>query len=355
MMKRFPVLLLVVSSACAPASLPSAPLYPAPQQAPRPEPATITTSAPPELAPWPSPRGPRLTRAPSVWCVSASFGGACGSSTLRSSRARSDWDAALVAALPRALAAQNDDEEAAAARALLEVLHEPATRVEKGPTDPPPDSTPAAPPLTHTVDGVVVVPVTLTNGSAIEPTTWRIEKDLANAKLAVIDLRGAAGNDFTDLLFNSIGFHLAPHPATGLASRIVEHHGYHQQAGTTSGAYSTWLAAQLPTVYPVAPKLRTAAPRFPGRTPRPACPTSRGRCSALATRRSSYRARFPPARSWVPTTCSSAADGSRTCGGRSWWARCRNPTCSCQPARRTKPSSPPRCVPPSTRRRRNRL
>src|SRR5579862_4116046 len=42
-----------------------------------------------------------------------------------------DWDAALVAALPGALAAETDDEEIAALRTLLEALHDPATRIEK--------------------------------------------------------------------------------------------------------------------------------------------------------------------------------------------------------------------------------
>lgn len=167
-----------------------------------------------------------------------------------------DWDAALVAALPRALDAQSDDDEAAAARMMLDALHDPATRVEKRAAEPPHDAKPAAPPQTRTVDGVTVIPVTLASWEALEPTTARVEKDLAGAKLAIIDLRGTSGNDFTGMLFDSLGSHLAPHPATGLASRIVEHHGYHQQAGATSGGYDSWLAAQMPTAYPVAPKLR---------------------------------------------------------------------------------------------------
>ncbi len=49
-----------------------------------------------------------------------------------------DWDAALMAALPSALAAETDDDAAAAVRVMLEALHDPATRVEHGAEATPP-------------------------------------------------------------------------------------------------------------------------------------------------------------------------------------------------------------------------
>jgi len=166
-----------------------------------------------------------------------------------------DWDAALVAAMPRALTAKNDDDEAEAARIMLGALHDPVTRVEKRAADAPTAAARAADSPTRTVDGVVIVPVALSDWSAVDRTTERLEKDLAGAKLAVIDLRGTPAADFTELLFESFGFHLAPHAATGLAYRVVEHHGYHQQAGVTSGGYDTWLTTRLPNEYPATAKL----------------------------------------------------------------------------------------------------
>lgn len=251
-MKRLPVLLL--ASACAPAAMQTAVPSPAPKHALASEATPVATDGPPAPPPAETPqpvidaRTMRLARLCKLWGLARFIHPSVVRGTV-------DWDAALVAALPRALAAQTDDEEAEAARALLGALHDPATRVEKAATDAPKAATRVADSPMRTVDGVVIVSAAISSLGAVDSTAERLEKDLAGAKLAVIDLRSMPADDFTGVLFQSFGPRLAPHPARALAYRVVEHQGYHQQKGSTSGAYDTWLMTRLPTEYPEAPKL----------------------------------------------------------------------------------------------------
>ena len=162
-----------------------------------------------------------------------------------------DWDAALVAALPKALAAQTDEEEIAAVRALLGSLHDPVTRVEH--------AVPAARSVgsvlaSSTVAGVAVIPVAAATWPEIGPAAKRLESQLASAKLAVIDLRARSPEEgsLTRMVFDAAAGHLTPHETADLTSRFVEHHGYPPQEGTTSGSYVTLIATVLPTIYPAA-------------------------------------------------------------------------------------------------------
>jgi hypothetical protein len=92
-------------------------------------------AAPRELAPPNDPRIARLARVARVW----------GEVRYRHPylfyRDDIDWDGALVAAIPRIDAAQTDEEEATAVQAMLDALHDPATRVEVEPAVDTPGST----------------------------------------------------------------------------------------------------------------------------------------------------------------------------------------------------------------------
>jgi C-terminal processing protease CtpA/Prc len=159
-----------------------------------------------------------------------------------------DWDAALMAALPAALAATNDDDEAAAVRLLLAALHDPATRVDVDLTPIPAKGEKNAP--TRVVDGVPVIPVAADTWQDIAPTAERLEKELATAKVAVIDLRGST--DVVSTIMDRVAPRIAPHDALSFVHRFVEHRGYRPQSGVTSGSYRTLLAADLPVMYPAA-------------------------------------------------------------------------------------------------------
>jgi len=253
-MKRASFVLLL-ASACTPAVAPPVASPPVAKQALVTEassPAPSTSTPPPAAepaAPVVDPRTARLVRLCTLWGKVRYLHPWVVEGTV-------DWDAALVAALPKALAAQNDDDEAAAARVMLDALHDPSTRVENRSTATPPAQKAPAAAQTRTVDGVVIVPVALGAWDAADATAARVEKDLATAKLAVIDLRGTPPTgDYWKTLFGSVGQRLTPHPATGLASRVAEHRGYRQQEGITSGGYGSVLATDLAVTYPAAPKL----------------------------------------------------------------------------------------------------
>ena len=105
-----------------------------------------------------------------------------------------DWDAALVTALPRIRAAATDDAFAAAVGELLSALGDPLTRVERVPA-PAPKSLPAAAsatPLFHWEGKVLVV--TLSGvPTAMEKDRYGfgqpLKLELAKAEAVVVDAR----------------------------------------------------------------------------------------------------------------------------------------------------------------------
>ncbi|HEY2509705.1 MAG TPA: S41 family peptidase [Polyangiaceae bacterium] len=162
-----------------------------------------------------------------------------------------DWDGALVAALPQALAAQTDDDELTATKALLGALHDPVTRVD------PPSTHPTAPPAeaaVRIVDGVTVIPVRPGGWHDIGPTSEHLVEELTKTKLAVIDLRATTGElgKLAAWAVDRGAERLTPHAALGLPSLTMEHRGYRPQEIATSGDYLSLLASVLPSSYPAA-------------------------------------------------------------------------------------------------------
>jgi hypothetical protein len=166
-----------------------------------------------------------------------------------------DWDSALVEALPRALAATNDDELAAAVTSMTTALHDPATRVERSPVATPPATTPPVTP-SSTVDGVLVVHVAARGWQGVDPEVSRVVPEIEKAPLLVLDLRASTDDDAwgAQLVVDKIAARLPSHDSTGITERFVEHRGYQPQSGVTSGGYETLLAARLPPTFAASTK-----------------------------------------------------------------------------------------------------
>ncbi len=161
-----------------------------------------------------------------------------------------DWDAALVGALPRAFAAKDEDEFAAAVQVMVAALRDPATRVEhEVETVLAAATAPVA--SSRTIDGVLVVRVAASGWQGVEPEAARIEPEIEKAPLVVLDVRATTRDDASgaQLVVDKIAARLPSHDAIGIAQQFVEHRGYKPQTGVTSGQYATLLAATLPLTF----------------------------------------------------------------------------------------------------------
>src|SRR5215468_457246 len=101
-----------------------------------------------------------------------------------------DWDAALVAAIPKAEAATTTDEYRAAVDAMLKTLGDPVTRVMD-----PPTPRPAAAAKLALPPGVVELKVAELASPSVDLATLptkvaQIAADAAKATVLVVDLRG---------------------------------------------------------------------------------------------------------------------------------------------------------------------
>ncbi len=144
-------------------------------------------------------------------------------------------------------------------KALLDSLHDPVTRVDLAASSSSTTSAPRAAVPAHVVDGVTVVPVSVTDWRGLEAEGERLVKELAQAKLAVIDLRATDRNvgELSAMAIERVASHLTIHEGVGSVQRKIEHRGYRPQTLATSGGYSTLLASVLADSYPA------------GTTPRP--------------------------------------------------------------------------------------
>jgi len=100
-----------------------------------------------------------------------------------------DWDGALLAAIPRVMAADNREAYAAAVQAMLDVLGDPATHVA-GASEPPPRPVPLS---RKTADGILIVtvnPATLGAGAEAARRLRQVAAELTSARAVVFDLRG---------------------------------------------------------------------------------------------------------------------------------------------------------------------
>jgi C-terminal processing protease CtpA/Prc len=159
-----------------------------------------------------------------------------------------DWDAALVAALPKVEAARSREEYAAAVQGMLDALGDPVTRVlppEAPAEEKPADKTP--PPLTKRLDDGTLV---LDFAHAARAMGYRdlmrsinaAFQDVSRQKAVIVDLRGgSAAEDPAGELFSyaldQVGNALLSRPCRAPSQRYVLRSGYQTQEGSSSGSY----------------------------------------------------------------------------------------------------------------------
>lgn len=156
-----------------------------------------------------------------------------------------DWDAALVAAVPRVSAARDRADYAAAVQRMLDVLHDPVTKVhQESPPLPPVSRDEPDPRAWWSRDSVLVV--SLRNLEDLDDFNRTIERLVAitdtvrEARRVIFDLRASsgAGADIEWALAESgvlSLFTTAPLKAPDQRGRF--HSGFVPEDGTTSGGY----------------------------------------------------------------------------------------------------------------------
>ena len=138
-----------------------------------------------------------------------------------------DWDAALIAAIPKAEAATTEAQYKAAVDGMLAVLHDPVTHVgERAPAPPP---RPSSEWLTWPAPGVLEVDVF--SMLATSGATSRIATEEAKAKTLILDVRRVPTREV-----DALG-EVLPAIETWPSERTIEHHGFRTQVGMTSGGY----------------------------------------------------------------------------------------------------------------------
>ena len=173
-----------------------------------------------------------------------------------------DWDGALVKAIPRVKAARTPADYRMAIAGMLEVLGDPATRVEMMSAEPPPARAAPAPPADstyfHVVDGYVVVDAaSLTQAmarGAASPGQVQLQAEIDKATGVVLDCRfaNAQPNNGQSFFLNTFLTGLLPMIVEGSASlgtaRYRLHNGYPPQQGNSSGGYSSSFVSTTPNV-----------------------------------------------------------------------------------------------------------
>ena len=149
-----------------------------------------------------------------------------------------DWDAALVAAIPKVEAAKTLAEYRAAVQGMLAALNDPVTRTGGAPP-PAPQKAPADW-LTTTSPGVLEVKITgFTAGGfdyvGMETKAAQLTAEAAKAKVLIVDMR-AAGTDFAGYAVEQF-IDALPAIDEWPLERSIQHHGFRTQEGQTSGGY----------------------------------------------------------------------------------------------------------------------
>lgn len=186
-----------------------------------------------------------------------------------------DWDQALLEALPRVRAAESPEAYAAAVRAMLDRLGDPATRVRSRPQAAPggPASAPAAtadaPPLFRWEEGeVLVLDLRRLAGHSDGLTrlweqTAALGKEVAKARAVVADLRSLPDEDsVADLrfAFEGLSRSLVHRTVQAPAERYLIHSGYAPQQGGTSGGYYSAFLTRFAESYSPPPAAADAEP-----------------------------------------------------------------------------------------------
>ncbi|MCP3136127.1 S41 family peptidase [Pyxidicoccus xibeiensis] len=184
-----------------------------------------------------------------------------------------DWDAALVEALPQALAAPTPEALANAVGGMLRRLDDPLTRVERDTPRPPPPTAPAPGPFSRWSGDVLVVDLDrrYANLNELFPAMSALAPELAKARRVLVDLR-ASGPDEALWMEMALGFlerSLPSEQVTAPAERFRVYSGFPVQLGPSSGGYTASVETRLARSFAPAPGTpkRSVAFLVNGRTP----------------------------------------------------------------------------------------
>ncbi|MCP3100918.1 S41 family peptidase [Myxococcus sp. K15C18031901] len=166
-----------------------------------------------------------------------------------------DWDAALVEALPEALAATTPEALEHAVSGMLRRLDDPLTRIEDAPPAGAPSGAPR--PLSRWVGEVLVLDLDrrYANLHALYPAMRALEPELARARHVILDLR-ARGTEEARWMEMSLGFleqSLPSEPVSAPAERLRQYSGFPAQRGPSSGDFTTSFETRMPRMFTPAP------------------------------------------------------------------------------------------------------
>ncbi len=170
-----------------------------------------------------------------------------------------DWDAALVAAIPRVRESKTPEEYRAAVQGMLDALGDPATRVADPPT---PSEAPEPPPaekapLTRTLDGgVLVIDLAkyVKTGSQrdFRVAAAALPEEVGKASAVIVDLRGGRlgmESYYAQQFLEELSGPLASRPVQAAPKRYLIHSGYRPQAGGSSGGYYSGFVTEFADVF----------------------------------------------------------------------------------------------------------
>jgi len=152
-----------------------------------------------------------------------------------------DWDAALVAAIPRAEAATTVAQYRTAVQGMLAALGDPVTRVVD---EPAPDATKPAPAdwLTTPSPGVLEIKIAGFVAGGFDYVGMRakgaqVVAEAAKAKVLIVDMRTSQAQAAAAVFAVKQFENALPAIDEWPLERSIEHHGFRTQDGQTSGGY----------------------------------------------------------------------------------------------------------------------
>jgi C-terminal processing protease CtpA/Prc len=169
-----------------------------------------------------------------------------------------DWDAALVAAIPKVREAKSTEEYRTAVEGLLGALGDPLTRVMEPPAPDAPEPDPAAKePISRKLDGGVLVisPTRFVQAASPREAFLAIDelaKEIGESSAVIVDLRGGwqgVISYYVQEFLEELAPHLVSRPVQAPPKRYLIHSGYQPQAGGSSGGYYSGFVTQLATLF----------------------------------------------------------------------------------------------------------
>ncbi|HEX3130223.1 MAG TPA: S41 family peptidase [Thermoanaerobaculia bacterium] len=166
-----------------------------------------------------------------------------------------DWDAALVAAIPKVREAKSTDEYRAAVQGMLDALGDPVTRMMEDAAPPAPKVSGEAPAsVVHKLDGGVIQ-LDLTSAKDVRAVFRELEAaapDVDQVSAVVVDLRTGgdyAAMNYAGILLDEVAGALVSRPCRAPAQRYLLHSGFQPHDGSSSGGYFSGFLTQFATAF----------------------------------------------------------------------------------------------------------